>query len=110
MVFEVQQKVNSFIYLHYTICLYIGIFILFFLVLFYKGEALNSICAVTESTQITTKTENDPVAILYTLDHSGKILQYVTKIKISHRYRLMVQKFNLFLKCKIIRIESWNHS
>ncbi|CAG8579003.1 1177_t:CDS:10 [Funneliformis caledonium] len=40
----------------------------------FRGEALNSICAVTESTQITTKTENDPVAILYTLDHSGRIL------------------------------------
>ncbi|CAI2179459.1 7788_t:CDS:10 [Funneliformis geosporum] len=40
----------------------------------FRGEALNSICSVTESTQITTKTENDPVAILYMLDHSGKIL------------------------------------
>ncbi|CAB4407828.1 unnamed protein product [Rhizophagus irregularis] len=40
----------------------------------FRGEALNSICAVTESTQIITKTENDPVATLYTLDRSGKIL------------------------------------
>ncbi|RIA93743.1 histidine kinase-like ATPase [Glomus cerebriforme] len=39
----------------------------------FRGEALNSICAVTESTQIITKTENDPVAILYTLDRSGRI-------------------------------------
>ncbi|GET00959.1 PMS1 protein homolog 1 [Rhizophagus clarus] len=40
----------------------------------FRGEALNSICAVTESTQIITKTENDPVATLYTLDRSGRIL------------------------------------
>ncbi|CAG8719738.1 36348_t:CDS:10, partial [Racocetra persica] len=40
----------------------------------FRGEALNSICAVSESTQITTKTSKDPVAINYSLDRTGKIV------------------------------------
>ncbi|CAG8457976.1 18269_t:CDS:10 [Cetraspora pellucida] len=40
----------------------------------FRGEALNSICAISESTQITTKTSKDPVAINYSLDRTGKIV------------------------------------
>ncbi|CAG8544348.1 2156_t:CDS:10, partial [Scutellospora calospora] len=40
----------------------------------FRGEALNSICAVSESTQIITKTSKDPVAISYSLDRTGKIV------------------------------------
>ncbi|CAG8500969.1 7153_t:CDS:10 [Dentiscutata erythropus] len=40
----------------------------------FRGEALNSICAISESMQITTKTSNDPVAINYLLDRTGNIV------------------------------------
>ncbi|CAG8730286.1 43309_t:CDS:10 [Gigaspora margarita] len=40
----------------------------------FRGEALNSICAISESMQITTKTSKDPVAVNYLLDRAGKIV------------------------------------
>ncbi|RIB11152.1 pms1 protein [Gigaspora rosea] len=41
----------------------------------FRGEALNSICAISESMQITTKTSKDPVAVNYLLDRTGKIVE-----------------------------------
>ncbi|RUS14391.1 hypothetical protein BC937DRAFT_93901, partial [Endogone sp. FLAS-F59071] len=38
-------------------------------------EALNSICAISQSTQITTRTALDPVAISYDLDKSGTVIR-----------------------------------
>lgn len=38
----------------------------------FRGVALNSICALGEVT-VTTKTDSDQVATIYTLDHDGKI-------------------------------------
>ncbi|CAJ0835492.1 11030_t:CDS:10 [Entrophospora sp. SA101] len=40
----------------------------------FRGETLNSICAISESVEIITKTGKDPVAILYTLDKTGNII------------------------------------
>ncbi|CAO3679707.1 unnamed protein product [Umbelopsis ramanniana] len=40
----------------------------------FRGEALNSICAVSKETQIVTKTKEDAVAKLYDLDVTGSIV------------------------------------
>ncbi|KAI8583957.1 hypothetical protein K450DRAFT_204368 [Umbelopsis ramanniana AG] len=40
----------------------------------FRGEALNSICAVSKETQIVTKTKEDAVAKLYELDVTGSIV------------------------------------
>ncbi|KAI9284195.1 hypothetical protein BC943DRAFT_86723 [Umbelopsis sp. AD052] len=40
----------------------------------FRGEALNSICAVSKETQIVTKTNEDAVAKLYDLDVTGSIV------------------------------------
>ncbi|ORX78978.1 hypothetical protein K493DRAFT_412306 [Basidiobolus meristosporus CBS 931.73] len=40
----------------------------------FRGEALNSICAACQLVQITTKTPEDPTAIIYDLDKTGAIV------------------------------------
>ncbi|RUP45857.1 hypothetical protein BC936DRAFT_147655 [Jimgerdemannia flammicorona] len=40
----------------------------------FRGEALNSICAISQSTQITTRTALDPIAMCYDLDKTGAII------------------------------------
>jgi DNA mismatch repair ATPase MutL len=41
----------------------------------FRGEALNSICAVSKETQIITKTKTDAVAKLYNLDVTGSVIK-----------------------------------
>ncbi|KAI9495913.1 hypothetical protein BDB00DRAFT_177043 [Zychaea mexicana] len=50
----------------------------------FRGEALNSICALSETFQITTKTENDTLAMQYELDRSGNQTSHQPIGLISH--------------------------
>ncbi|CAG8675159.1 1621_t:CDS:2, partial [Racocetra fulgida] len=61
----------------------------------FRGEALNSICAVSESTQITTKTSKDPVAINYSIDRTGKITAQKNSSKIGKAVQNLLTTYAL---------------